>query len=425
MHPTQHPSLQPSQHPSIRPSQHPSIHPTQFPTLYPSQHPSLKPSQHPSIEPTLTPSIEPTRSFGYTKLVAPDSAAGDRFGYSVCISGGTIVVGSPFDSINGVESGSAHIFDTSGNHVKRITPPDGSTNDKFGRSISISGSRMVIGAEGDSTNGISSGSAHIFDTSGNYIRKLLPNDGAASDQFGDAVAISGTAVVVGSPMDDDQGDRSGSAYIFDLSGNLIEKVVAFDGGAGHYFGFSVDVCEERLIIGAYADDENGFRSGAAYLYNVDGSFEKKIVAFDGASDDEFGYSVAISNTTIVIGSPLDDDHGSRSGSAYFYNEVGEFRTKVTAPDSNPSEFFGWSVTISDDSVLIGAPNDLVDGLYSGAAFLFNIYGRYETMLTWPEALEADQFGYSLSMSEGIIMLGAPFNHEDGQGSLAGAALLAI
>ncbi|MEE9131455.1 MAG: trypsin-like serine protease, partial [Phycisphaerales bacterium] len=162
------------------------------------------------------------------KLLPNDGAAGDRFGRSVAISGATAIVGAPLDNDNGSDSGSAYLFDTTtGRQLFKLLPNDGAELDHFGSSVAISGATAIVGANNDDDNGTDSGSAYVFvmppggwmdmtDTA-----KLLPNDGAAGDQFGNSVAISGPpgeeVAIVGAPFDDDNGDASGSAYLFDAS----------------------------------------------------------------------------------------------------------------------------------------------------------------------------------------------------------------
>ncbi len=151
------------------------------------------------------------------KLLADDGAAGDRFGYSVAISGTTAVVGAYEDEDNGYRSGSAYLFDISdpANPIQlfKLLPDDGAEGDWFGRSVAISGTNAIIG----SSSGVT-GSAYLFDTdTGQQIAKLLAKDGAAGDDFGRSVAISGATAIIGAPGDDDNGDRSGSAYVFDAA----------------------------------------------------------------------------------------------------------------------------------------------------------------------------------------------------------------
>ena len=118
-----------------------------------------------------------------------------------------------------------------------------------------------------------SGAAYLFDTAtGRQIFKLLPNDGAAFDWFGQSVAVSGATAIVGALFDGDNGTESGSAYLFDATtGAQIAKLLADDGAGGDQFGWSVAISGATAIGGAWTDDDNGENSGSAYLFDAAGA----------------------------------------------------------------------------------------------------------------------------------------------------------
>ena len=130
------------------------------------------------------------------------------------------------------------------------------------------------------------------------VKKITASDGVANDYFGDYVSISGDTVVVGS--DDSNRNGAGAAYIFKRdqggAGNwgLVKKITAFDGAADDYFGYSVSISGDTVVVGAVEDDDKGTNSGSAYIFNViravrtNWGLVKKITAFDGAADDYFG-----------------------------------------------------------------------------------------------------------------------------------------
>ncbi len=143
---------------------------------------------------------------------ASDATAADDFGYSVAISGNTAIVGAHGNDDVGLESGSAYLFDiTTGNQLAKLTASDAAARDWFGRSVAISDNTAIVGAYGDG-----GGSAYLFDiTTGNQLAKLTASDAATDDLFGYSVAISGNTAIVGACFDDDAGDWSGSAYLFE------------------------------------------------------------------------------------------------------------------------------------------------------------------------------------------------------------------
>lgn len=225
---------------------------------------------------------------------------------------------------------------------------DATANDIFGLSVATNGSIAVVGAHGNDDNGTQSGSAYLYDAStGKQIAKLLPSDGAAHDWFGNSVAIGGTTVIVGALSDDDNGNASGSAYIFDISDPMIPvqitKLLANDGVAFDQFGVSVAIDGETVMVGAYLHGKNEDNSGAAYLFDTTSGLQiAKLLAVDGEKSDKFGNSVALNSDIAIIGALLDNDNGNDSGSAYLFD------TTTCLGDLNGDE----SVGVTDLLVLL-------------------------------------------------------------------------
>ena len=192
---------------------------------------------------------------------------------------------------------------------KKITASDGSTRDTFGSAVAISGNTIVVGAPKDDDNGVNSGSAYVFtrQADGRWTEeKLTASDGAQIDDFGASVAISGNTVVVGAWGDDDNGEQSGSAYIFtrQADGSWTEqKLMASDGSDDHRFGWDVAISGHVIVVGAYRHSPNprGHRPGAAYIFTRQGDgrwTEDMITAFDGRPLEYFGMAVALSGTQL-------------------------------------------------------------------------------------------------------------------------------
>lgn len=308
-------------------------------------------------------------------LLPNDGVAWDWFGRSVAISGNTAIVGAMQDDDNGSGSGSAYLFDTTtGQQTAKLLPNDGESWDEFGVSVAISGTTAVVGAYQDRDNGSVSGSAYLFDTTtGQQIAKLLPSDGAALDIFGWSVAISGTTAIVGAPGKDDNGASSGSAYPFDtMTGQQIDKLLPSDGEPWDQFGESVAISGTTAVVGARYDDDNGYNSGSAYLFDTTtGQQIDKLLPSDGAESDSFGYAVAINGTTAVVGAFQDDDNGSASGSAYLFStSTGQQIAKLLPSDGATADLFGNSVAISGSTTVVGAYGDDANGTNSGSAYVF-------------------------------------------------------
>ena len=367
-----------------------------------------------------------------TKLIASDGAAGDYFGYSVSISGDTAVVGAYQDDGS---KGSAYVFVRSGTtwsqQAKLTAGDDGAAGDSFGNSVSISGDTVVVGAPGDDDNGSSSGSAYVFERSGTTWTqqpKLIAGDGTAGDFFGNSVSISGDTVVVGAPVGDGKGSMSGSAYVFvrDVTGwSQQAKLIAGDGAFLDFFGWSVSISGDTVAVGANWDDDKGANSGSAYVFQRTGTTwgqQAKLIASDGAAADLFGNSVSISGDTVVVGAHQDDDNGADSGSAYVFERTGttwSTPAKLKASDGAAADYFGISVSISGDTAVVGSYRDDDKASSTGSAYVFERTGTTwstPAKLTASDGAKDDYFGYSVSISGDTVAVGAYYDDDNGADS---------
>ena len=381
------------------------------------------------------------------KLTADDGIREDRFGYSVSVSGDYAVVGadladvgSPFDDNDQSKSGSAYIYQRTGSawtQTAKLTADDAAASDFFGRSVSIDGDYAVVGAEGDDDNGANSGSAYIFhrtDSAWTQQAKLTADDGAQTDVFACSVSISGDYAVVGAIGDDDNGEMSGSAYIFQRTGSAWTqqaKLTADDGEAEDFFGRSVSIDGDYAIVGADFDDDNGNASGSAYIFEkpdggwADMTQTAKLTADDGAEADFFGGSVSIDGDYAVVGAHQDSDAGSHSGSAYVFERTGSAWTqqaKLTADDAEAVDYFGGSVAVSGDCAVVGASGDDDNGWDSGSAYIFERTGSSWTQtakLLPDDGAAFDGFGNSIAISGDYAVVGA--DRDDDNGDWSGSA----
>lgn len=323
----------------------------------------------------------------FQKVTASDGTDGDRFGSSVAISGNKVVIGATYDQDAGAQSGAAYVFNFNGTswiQEQKLTASDASSGDRYGRKVSIDGNRILVASIYDNDNGSNSGSAYIYYFNGsNWVeeQKITASDGAASDFFGVSVDISGTKVVVGAYGDDDNGNASGSAYVYSFNGsNWIEeqKLLASDGIASDLFGISVSIQQNNVLVGAVDGSGNATESGSVYFFNFNGtvwSEVQEIFAYDGATGDSYGTSVSIDNNLAIVGASFDDDNGSASGSIYVYellNSNWNLVSKVTPTDGTSGDYFGISVEIDDNNLITGASFDDINGTNSGSVYIFEL-----------------------------------------------------
>jgi len=340
------------------------------------------------------------------KLLASDGEAGDQFGWSVAIDGDTAIVGAWRDDDREYDVGAAYVYQWDGlfwNEVAKLTANDGAAGDNFGISVAISGEMAIVGAHQDDDLGSNSGSAYVFErVNGAWTQtaKLTADDGAEDDLFGWSVAVDGDTAFVGAHQDDDRGSFSGSAYVFERIGDewtQIAKLAALDGAAGDRFGSSVAIDGDTAIVGAYRDDDRGIDSGSAYIYQRFGGswfFTQKLLPPDGSADDQFGRAVAINGDTAIVGAQGDDDLGIGAGSAYVFERMGNAWTrsaKLTADDGAADDVFGGSVATSGDLAIVGAHRDDDRGIDSGSAYVFEHIGNEWTQIAKLTAPDGSTF----------------------------------
>lgn len=372
-----------------------------------------------------------------TKIIPDDGAEMDSFGRSVSVSGSYAVFGARWDDDKGANSGSAYVYeqrDTSWAFHAKLTASDGDVGDLFGWSVSISGDFAIAGSPFDSDNGARSGSAYVFERAGtSWIEraKLTPMDGAAGDEFGWSVSISGDFAVVGAYGNDDAGTDSGSAYLFRRSGNewnQVDKLTAVDGADSDKFGWSVSISDSLLLSGAPFNNSNGPNSGAAYAFQRQDDtwvFDEKLTASDAATNDEFGWSVSVDGHDAVVGARLKDASVDSVGAAYVYHrDTGVWTEidKLTSSEGAQGDEFGFSVSIHGTHALVGAYRKDNNGIDSGAAYLFERQGgswSLQTRLAASDQAAGDEFGFSVSTYGGQALVGA-YAH-DVNGTDSGAA----
>jgi len=320
--------------------------------------------------------------FEQEKLVASDGAANNHFGYSVAVDDIYAIVGARDADYNGVDSGAAYIFKYVGmNWVEqqKLLPSDGQAGDRFAQSVSIDGDYAVVGTYSSGTVG----SAYVFKRVGDIWtqqQKLLAADGASGDRFGGPVCIQGDYIVVGAHTHDDSGRSDvGAVYVFLRVGDTWaqeQKLLAADGETEDEFGSSACIDDEYIVVGAAMDDKSSPNHGAAYIFTRSGStwtHEQKLIAADGADDDEFGVRVAINGDIVLVTAGKDDDKGSNSGSLYvfkFAEASWAEEQKITASDGASGDWFGYGLDFDGYTAIIGALQDDDTGFDSGSAYIF-------------------------------------------------------
>ena len=438
--------------------------------------------------------IDPIAQQAYLK--ASNSGATDNFGTAVAVSGDTAVIGAPDEASNATavngdgsnnlasSSGAAYVFIRSGGTWTQqayLKASNSGAFDGFGVSVAVSGDTVVIGAEledsnantvdgvGTNNSAASSGAAYVFTRSGtNWTQQayLKASNCEANDRFGWSVALSGDTAVIGAYQEDsnakgvggngsdNSASSSGAAYVFTRSGTTWMQqayLKASNSGAFDKFGSSVAVSGDTAVIGAWEESSNAntvggdganngaIDSGAAYVFTRSGTTwtqQAYLKASNSGANDQFGWSVALSGDTAVIGAPGEssnattvggggaDNSAPYSGAAYVFTRSDATWTQqayLKASNSGANDYFGYAVAVSGDIAVIGGHGEdstvnTVNGdgsddsaSLSGAAYAFTRSGSIWSHRAYLKASNCeanDRFGQAVAVSGDTAVIGA-------------------
>ena len=376
---------------------------------------------------------------------APNAEADDYFGSSVAVSGDTVVVGAAYEDSNlttitngttasadnsAAQAGAVYVFTRSGSTWTQqayLKAPNAETNEFFGTSVAVSGDTVVVGAPFESSN-----------------QTTITNGTTASAN--------------------NSAPSAGAAYVFTRSGtNWTQQAYlkAPNAGAGDYFGYSVAVSGDTVVVGAYGEDSNqttitngttasadnsASYAGAAYVFTRSGTNwtqQAYLKAPNAGTNDEFGSSVAVSGDTVVVGSLYEasnqttitngatasaDNSAAQAGAVYVFTRSGTTWTQqayLKAPNAEAGDQFGYSVAVSGDTVVVGAyveasnQTTITNGstasadnsaFAAGAAYVFTRSGTTWTQQAYlkaPNAEAGDSLGYSVAVSGDTVVVAAP------------------
>jgi hypothetical protein len=367
------------------------------------------------------------------RLQSGNGARADGVGISVAISGSTAIVGASGDDIGlNREQGSAYVYVRNGTNWVRqaqLLATDGAASHGFGNAVALFGDTAAVSASlrPVGNNGVQGG-VYIFQRNGTTWTQqalLLADDGASLDSLGFSIALSGDTVIAGAFCDIAGIPDLGAAYVFVRSGTTWTqqaKLLATDGAASDFFGFSVALDSNTALVGRYLDNVGVVSDqGSAEVFVRSGTTwtsQAQLFAADGAANDNFGFSVAVHGDTALVGAHRDDGPANDQGSVYVYTRSGSawtFQTRLTASDGLASDEFGSSVALSGNRALIGAREDDV-GVNSaqGSAYVFLRNGSawtQEAQLTAASGRAADGFGIAVALDATSAIVGA--SREDG------------
>jgi len=298
--------------------------------------------------------------------------------------------------LNGLNIGRAHVFQRStGDHLSDIKASVLTDGARFGASVDIADSKIIIGAPGGfNSNSLQSGVAYIFDIQGVYKNTIEPSDGADGDFFGHCVSIDSGNIIVGAPK---TGANAGHAYVFTYTGTFVDKIGDENAQNNAYFGWSVVINGNVWLIGAYLYDNVATDDGAAFLY-VDGIFSTILSSPAPVDNLQFGSSVTRNGQTGNV---------IRAGSTvYAFGKNGNSEFELEFPGAAaPSDAFGRTISSFGANLLVGADGDgNVAG--SGVAYLFNQVANTSTLIAADNGQANDKFGFSVAIDTDTIIVGS-------------------
>jgi hypothetical protein len=322
--------------------------------------------------------------------------AGTSFAKALTVSGDFAAIGNWGENIGGNSGqGSVSIYHfngTSWDFVQKLTDPGGAASDRFGISVSMSGNLLIAGSNTDDVGAnASQGSACFFRYNGSswvFVQKILDPSGAAGDQFGFNLSVSGNFAVIGAYLDDNGtlAPTRGSAIFYRYNGStwvFMNKAVDPDGATNDYFGSTVSISGDYAVAGARGDDETHLDQGSVtvYKYNGTNAFVRLEKIFDTtpSGGDEFGYSVSNNGSDIVVGSQAYDSY---VGKATYYRYINGAYQKAQTFTSAPNEglgslLFGKEVFMSGNYLMIGVPGRNIGGENGlGEIVLYQRVGNY-------------------------------------------------
>ena len=335
-----------------------------------------------------------------TKIVGSDTSSSDGFGFSVSVDSNRVLVGAFLaDTAGKANTGAAYIFEKNQSNVwvqtAKLSPSQLASNDQFGISVSLSGNRALVGAHAGSGPG--TGAAYLYELNAgqwSQVQKLEASDGTVGDQFGVAVSLDGLRAAVGARAalggSSNATSNAGAAYVYDYNAALnswqeTDKLGGSLAMSSDHFGRALSLKGNTLAVGAYGDRVGASvpnNSGSVYVFDFANSLwseSARILPNTSEVNARFGRTLGLSGNKITVGAYLRDLSGTDHGSAFLFEknaqgawtQTHEFQSSL----SEAGDFYGVSVSIDDDLILVGANRD--DGItdtqtYAGAAYIYEI-----------------------------------------------------
>jgi hypothetical protein len=377
---------------------------------------------------------EPRAQAPVAVIHSPEPQAFDQLGYSVAVHGRTLITAKRLYDGPELNSGAILVYQRTGDGwtlQEQVEVEQPLLNDFLGTSTALWRDRMVLGTA--HTDGIYeySGSAYILERIAGQWQQtelLEPPNSQTGLRFGETAEVERDLVVIGAPGEHVPTFKAGRVYVYRDGDEGWEhtQILEVDGPVdSRLFGIAMDLDNDRLVVGAPWDSEIDTTAGAAFVYTHDGRGQfvdqVKLLAPDGAKNDEFGQAVGISGRWIAVGAHADDDHGNSSGSVHVFEFSGGawvHRWKLISPEVTADDYFGQRLQLDGDLLAVFAFNpSLALGSHAGSVTVYKLSADEPQLLgvVKPDPVLGDiELGSALALDGNVLVCGAYLDDQVGE-----------
>lgn len=316
-----------------------------------------------------------------TRLLSPNPTASEYFGRCVAYGHGLLAVGATGEDTTFSASGAVYIFDKFGNYKFILKADAPQINAEFGFRCKIYGQRIIVSS---AQYGGGTGRIYLYELDGTFIKSFQSSEPNSADLYGATLEAGNGRILVGARYEDggagDPKPTAGAVWVYDMDGNELFKLQPDELVTAAWFGSSASVGCGKIVVSAEQDDSPvGTFTGSAYIFDLDGNLIKKIYSPTGVNGEKFGTSISIADGRIVVGAEENDEGATGSGSAYIFDLDGNLLDMIKATDVTTNSGYGANLHIGSGKIAVGAWS--LNG-QKGAAYIYDtptVYNLYDVI----------------------------------------------
>jgi hypothetical protein len=342
-------------------------------------------------------------------LQSPSPDEGGMFGGDIVLGEERLMIGEWHGLVDGITAGRAYLFDTNWSLVLNLSSSTPSGSDNFGHSVDFHDDIVVIGNPGARLNNyLWAGEVHVFDTDGSPSYTLQPPQLRGDNYFGNAVAIGKDILLVGESGAKVQGiNDAGNVHVYDLEGGYLTTLTSPSIKTDGRFGWSLDVSDEFIIVGEPGNMmyNKPITTGSVHVFDYDWNLVTTLNVPEQGERTFFGFSVSISGDIVVVGELWADVDGhEKAGKAYIFDTGWNLLVTLQAPVPEALGEFGIGVAVGGDLVVVGEFKGDVSSINEGKAHVFDLEGNLISTLVSPEPGIGAQFGWRVDTDGEIVIV---------------------